>query len=94
MGFHPLDWVIIIVIGLAIFGPKTLRSLARNAGKTINQAKTVKDKVIAELPLEELSEVSREIPRVPKNSYQAIEMLMTPEPGKEPVKRVQEPKQE
>ena len=87
MGFHPLDWVIIIVIGLAIFGPKTLRSLARNAGKTINQAKTVKDKVIAELPLEELSEVSREIPRVPMNSYQAIEMLMTPESGGEPVKK-------
>jgi hypothetical protein len=28
------------------------------------------------------------------NPHQAIEMLMTPEPGKEPVKRVQEPKQE
>ena len=94
MGFHPLDWVIIIVIGLAIFGPKTLQSLARNAGKTINQAKTVKDKVMAELPLEELSEVSREIPRVPMNSYQAIEMLMTPESRGEPVKKPQEPKRE
>ena len=94
MGFHPLDWVIIIVIGLAIFGPKTLQSLARNAGKTINQAKTVKDKVMAELPLEELSEVSREIPRVPMNSYQAIEMLMTPESGGEPLKKPQEPKRE
>ena len=94
MGFHPLDWVIIIVIGLAIFGPKTLRSLARNAGKTINQAKTVKDKVMAELPLEELSEVSREIPRVPMNSYQAIEMLMTPESGGEPLKKPQEPRRE
>ncbi|MFL5659250.1 MAG: twin-arginine translocase TatA/TatE family subunit [Ktedonobacteraceae bacterium] len=94
MGFHPLDWVIIIVIGLAIFGPKTLQSLARNAGKTISQAKTVKDKVMAELPLEELSEVSREIPRVPMNSYQAIEMLMTPESGGEPLKKPQEPKRE
>ena len=94
MGFHPLDWVIIIVIGLAIFGPKTLQSLARNAGKTINQAKTVKDKVMAELPLEELSEVSREIPRVPMNSYQAIEMLMTPESGGEPLKKPQEPRRE
>ena len=94
MGFHPLDWVIIIVIGLAIFGPKTLQSLARNAGKTINQAKTVKDKVMAELPLEELSEVSREIPRVPMNSYQAIEMLMTPESRGEPVKKPQDPRRE
>src|SRR3989442_13687572 len=94
MGFHPLDWVIIIVIGLAIFGPKTLQSLARNAGKTISQAKTVKDKVMAELPLEELSEVSREIPRVPMNSYQAIEMLMTPGPEADPVKEGKEPEHE
>ena len=91
MGFHPLDWVIIILIGLAIFGPKALQSVARNAGRTISQTKTVKDKVMSELPMEELSEVSREIPRVPMNSHQAIEMLMTPEPGREPIKRVQEP---
>ncbi len=94
MGFHPLDWVIIILIGLAIFGPRALQSVARNAGRTISQAKTVKDKVMSELPMEELSEVSREIPRVPMNSHQAIEMLMTPEPGREPVKKPQEPRHE
>jgi len=94
MGFHALDWVIILVVALAIFGPRALQSVSRNAGKTMGQAKTVKDKVISELPIEELSEVSREIPRIPMNPHQAIEMLMTPEPGREPVKRVQEPKQE
>jgi len=94
MGFHALDWVIILVVALAIFGPRALQSVARNAGKTMGQAKTVKDKVISELPIEELSEVSREIPRIPMNPHQAIEMPMTPEPGREPVKRVQEPKQE
>ena len=95
MGFHALDWVIILVVALAIFGPRALQSVARNAGKTMGQAKTVKDKVISELPIEEFSEVSREIPRIPMSSHQAIEMLMTPEPGREPVKRVvQEPKQE
>jgi Sec-independent protein translocase protein TatA len=93
MGFHAFDWVIIILIGLAIFGPRALQSMARNAGKTMGQAKTLKEKVISELPIEELSEVSREIPRIPINSTQAIEMLMTQEQGREPIKRVQEPEQ-
>ena len=93
MGFHALDWVIILLVGLAIFGPKALQSLARNAGKTMGQMKTVKEKVISELPIEELSEVSREIPRIPINSQQAIEMLVTPEPERGPVKKVQEPEQ-
>ena len=94
MGFHALDWVIILLIGLAIFGPRALQSLARSAGKTMGQVKTVKDKVISELPIEELSEVSREIPRIPINSHQAIEMLITPEPEREPVKKAQEPGRE
>ena len=72
MGFHALDWVIILVVALAIFGPRALQSVARNAGKTMGQAKTMKDKVISELPIEELSEVSREIPRIPMSPHQAI----------------------
>jgi TatA/E family protein of Tat protein translocase len=90
MGFHAIDWVIILVVALAIFGPKALQSVARNAGKTMGQARTAREKVMAELPLEEFSEISRQIPRIPRNSYQVMEMLMTPEPGTEPVKRVQE----
>ena len=80
MGFHFLDLGIIIVIGLLIFGPKTLQSLARGAGKTMSQAKTMKDKLMAELPMDEISEVSRSIPRIPTiptNPNQAIQMLMT-----------------
>ena len=94
MGFHPLDWIFILLIGLALFGPRALQSIARSAGKTVNQAKTMKDKVMSELPVEELSEISRQIPRVPLNSRQAVEMLMTPEPAREPVKKLQDPKQD
>lgn len=80
MGFHPLDWVIILaVVGLLILGPKALQSVGRSAGKGIGQAKAMKDKVMAELPVGEISQVSRQIPRVPMNSRQAIEMLITPE---------------
>lgn len=77
--FHILDLVVIAIIGLAIFGPKKLHSLARNAGKGLSQAKMMKDKVMTELPLEELSKVSQ---NVPTNPQQALRMLMTPEKEK------------
>jgi len=79
-GFHILDLVVIAIIGLALFGPKALKSIARNAGKGVGQAKTAKEKVMAELPLEDLSRVAQ---KVPMNPQQAIQMLITPEKEKE-----------
>lgn len=100
-GFHFLDLAIIIGIALAILGPKTLQSVARSAGKGMNQAKTMKDKVMAELPMEEISKVTANIPQVPLNSRQAIQMLITPSPtpgsitkASEPMQKVEEPKSE
>ncbi len=75
-GFHILDLVVIVVIGLALLGPKALQSIARSAGKGVGQAKAAKDKLMAELPLEELSKVAQ---KVPTNPQQAIQMLITPE---------------
>jgi len=79
-GFHILNLVIIAIIGLALFGPKALQSIARNAGKGLGQAKEAKEKVLAELPMEEISKVTQ---KVPMNAQQAIQMLMTPEKEKE-----------
>lgn len=78
-GFHLLDLLVILVIGLLIAGPKALQSMSRNAGKGVGQAKTMKDKVLAELPVEELSEMSQKISRIPLNAQQAVQMLLTPE---------------
>ena len=78
-GFHILDLVIIAIIGLTLFGPKALQSIARNAGKGLGQAKAAKEKVVAELPLEEISKVTQ---KVPMNAQQAIQMLITPEKEK------------
>ncbi len=75
-GFHILDLVVIVVIGLALLGPKALQSIARSAGKGVGQAKAAKDKLMTELPLEELSKVAQ---KVPTNPQQAIQMLITPE---------------
>jgi Sec-independent protein translocase protein TatA len=79
MGFHMFDLIIVVVIGLAILGPKTFQSLARNAGKGVAQAKSAKDKIMAELPMEEIAKVTENIPQVPLNAQQAVRMLMTPE---------------
>jgi len=93
MGFHLPELIIVLLVGLAIFGPKALQSMGRSAGKGLGQAKAMKDKVMAELPMEEISEVSRHIPRVPMNPQQAVQMLITPEPA-EPVEKKQGTKHE
>jgi len=75
-GFHILDLLVIAIIGLLLFGPKTLQSIARNAGKGVGQAKAAKEKIMAELPVEEITRVTS---KVPMNAQQAIQMLITPE---------------
>lgn len=87
-GFHFIDLIIIIGIGLAILGPKTLQSIARNAGKGAAQAKDIKDKVMSELPMEDIAKFTEHIPQVPMNSRQAIQMLITPEKPKTAEKAV------
>ncbi|MBO0777432.1 MAG: twin-arginine translocase TatA/TatE family subunit [Ktedonobacteraceae bacterium] len=67
---HILEILVVALIGLAIFGPKVLQSLAREAGKTAGHAKNLKDAFS-----KEVSDVTDQIPRVPLNSRQALEML-------------------
>ena len=75
--FHFVDILIIAAIGLAIFGPKALQSMARSAGKGVGQAKGVKDKLMAELPVEDFASVAESFPQVPLNSRQAVQMLLS-----------------
>ncbi len=90
MGFHPLDWLVILAIGLLIFGPKAVQSVARNAGKTVSHAKEAKDKLLAELPMEELNSVREHISRIPMSPQQAAMMLLTPEQQRDQDKQKQE----
>jgi len=84
LGFHWFELLILAGIGLILMGPKTMQSIARNAGKGVSQAKNAKEKVLAEIP-EEVTQISQQISRVPLSPQQAIQMLMTPE--KEPVSK-------
>ena len=86
MGGHWFELLIVVLVGLALFGPKTLQSLGRNAGRGIGQAKDVKDKIMSELPMEELHKVSQSIPTSPRH---AVQLLMTPE-QKERVKAAEQ----
>ncbi len=71
-----------------------MQSISRNAGKGVGQAKTVKDKVMAELPMEEVSEISRTFSKIPLSPQQAIQKLLIPEQDKKQEETKQEVKQE
>src|SRR6266567_1925473 len=81
-GLHLLDLIVILAIVLLIAGPKALQSISRNAGKGVGQAKAMKDKVMAELPMEEISGISQKISKIPLSPQQAVQMLLTPEQEK------------
>ena len=79
MGFHFVDILVVALVALALFGPKTLQSIAKSVGKGAAQAKDMKDKLMAELPMDEVSKLREGIPQVPLNSRDAVRMLITPE---------------
>jgi len=78
-GLHLLDLIVILAIALLIAGPKTVQSISRKAGKGVGQAKTMKDKVMSELPLEEISEISNTFSQIPLSPQQAVQKLLLPE---------------
>jgi len=82
IGFHGLDLIIILAIGLLIMGPKTIQSISRHAGKTVGQAKSAKDRLLSELPMEELEKVRNTVSHIPLSPQQAVQMLLTPEQEK------------
>ncbi|GHO45123.1 Sec-independent protein translocase subunit TatA/TatB [Ktedonospora formicarum] len=83
MGFHPLELAIVAFILLAIFGPKKLTSLMHSMGKGVAQAKNMKDKIMAEVPVEDLSKLKEQVNTV-TNPGKAIQRLLLEEKKEEP----------
>jgi Sec-independent protein translocase protein TatA len=77
MGFHPLDILVVVGIALLLFGPKTLQSISRSAGKGVSQVKGMKDKVLAELPMEDFAKVTDTISQIPMSPQQAARKMIT-----------------
>ena len=75
-GFHPLDIIVVVGIALLLFGPKALQSLSHNAGKGVGQAKGVKEKMLAELPMEDFTKVTETISKIPLSPQQAAKKLV------------------
>ena len=86
-GFHFIDLIVIVVIGLLILGPKMIQSIAHDAGKAAGHVKKTKDQVLAELPLEEIAKMTQKIPTSPQK---AIQILITPEKPAEAKQKIQE----
>ena len=75
-GFHPLDLIVIIGVALLIFGPKTLQSIAHSTGRGLGKANQAKEKIQAELPMEELAKVSETIAQIPLTPQQAAQKVV------------------
>jgi Sec-independent protein translocase protein TatA len=69
-----LDIIVIAGIMLALFGPKTLQVLARNAGKTTGGVKSAKDKFMAH---EDVSAVHDTLNKIPTSPQRAFQMAMS-----------------
>lgn len=82
-GFHPIDWLLIIGFALLLFGPKTIQTMARGAGKNLGKVKEAKEKLMADLPMEELSKVTKVVSKVPMSPQQAVQMLIASESQKQ-----------
>ena len=78
-GLHILDLIVVVAIALLIVGPKTVQSLSRKAGKGVGQAKTVKDQLMSELPMEEISDITNTFSKIPLSPQQAVQKLLLPE---------------
>lgn len=77
MGFHPLDIIVIVAVGLLLFGPKTLQTIARSTGKGLGQVNDMKNKAMSELHMDELSQVTHTLSQIPTSPQQAARKIIT-----------------
>lgn len=73
MGIGWLEILLIVGIGLALFGPKTLQSLAEKAGNATGQARQMKDQIADGLPVDDIKKITN----IPRNPRQVIGRLLT-----------------
>lgn len=77
----PIGWLeilLIALVGLALFGPKALQSLARNAGKGVAQMGQIKNKVIDDLAVDDLRGMASSINTI-RNPRKAMTALLLSE---------------
>lgn len=75
---HFLNYVLIAVVILALFGPKTLQSLARSAGKATGEMKHAKDQLVSDPSLENALKLKQSFDKIPTSPQQAARMMLMP----------------
>lgn len=75
MGFHMLDIIVIAGLALLIFGPKTMQSLSHTLGRGVRQAGEVKDKLMADVPVDEFINIRDTVSQIPLTPQQAARQI-------------------
>ena len=62
------EWIIILIVGLLVFGPRKLAEVGRAAGKAIRELRKSSEDLMSELKLDDgdLREDIEEITRLPR----------------------------
>jgi TatA/E family protein of Tat protein translocase len=61
----PIHWLIVAVVLLMLFGPKTLSKVGRTAGRTVRTAVKVKQ-TLNDVPNQVIGDITRDVTRTPK----------------------------
>ncbi len=77
MGLHLLDLIVIVGVAALLFGPKTLQSLSHSVGRGAGQVKDTKDKLLADLPVEDLARVRNTISQIPLSPQQVVQKAVS-----------------
>ena len=62
------EWIIILIVGLLVFGPRKLAEVGRAAGKAVREFRKSSEELMSELKLDDLDvrEDIEEITRLPR----------------------------
>ncbi len=72
-----LEILLVAIVLLALFGPKTLQSWARGAGRGAGQARKMKDKIVSDLSIDDVKKATDALSHVPRNSQDVVRMLIS-----------------
>lgn len=61
----PIHWLIVAIVLLMLFGPKTLSKVGKTAGKTVREAVKVKQ-TLTDVPNRVIGDITRDVTRTPK----------------------------
>ncbi|HWP04912.1 MAG TPA: twin-arginine translocase TatA/TatE family subunit [Polyangiaceae bacterium] len=62
----PIHWLIVAVVLLMLFGPKTLSKVGKTAGRTVRTGLKVKQS-LTDVPNQVIGDITRDVTRPPKS---------------------------